>query len=53
MPDPVSKLTSYLAGHFPHRITEGEVVDLVESLRDAGYLAIGEKGAVTYELPLL
>jgi hypothetical protein len=44
------KLISYLVAYFGHKITEGEALNLVEKLHQAGHLAIGEKGTVTYRL---
>ncbi len=44
------KLISYLVAHLGHKITEAEALDLVQYLSQAGHLAIGEKGAVTYHL---
>jgi len=44
------KLVSFLVAYLGHKITETDALSLVENLRQAGYLAIGEKGAVTYHL---
>jgi len=44
------KLVSYLIAHLGHKITEAEALGLIENLCQAGYLAIDEKGAVTYHL---
>jgi hypothetical protein len=44
------KLVSFLVARFGHRITEAEVLNLVEYLGQGGHLTIGEKGTVTYHL---
>jgi hypothetical protein len=44
------KLVSYVVAFRGHKITEAQALKLVENLREAGYIAIGEKGAVTYHL---
>src|SRR5205085_9294058 len=44
------KLVSYLVAYFGHKITEPEALNLVENLEQAGYIAISEKGTVTYHL---
>src|SRR5690348_12508326 len=44
------KLISFLVAYLGHKITEAEALNVVENLRRAGRLAIGEKGAVTYRL---
>jgi hypothetical protein len=44
------KLVSFLVAQLGHKITEAEAVSLVESLSQAGHLAINEKGTVTYHL---
>lgn len=45
-----TKLVSFIIAHLGHKMTEAEVMGLVEELRQAGHLAIGERGAVTYHL---
>jgi hypothetical protein len=49
-PKDKTKLVSYLIAQLGHKITEAEALNLVERLRVAGHIAIGEKGAVTYHL---
>ena len=44
------KLLSFLIAYLGHKITETEALTLIQNLRQAGHLAIGEKGAVTYHL---
>jgi PIN domain len=44
------KLVSFLVAYLGHKITGAEASHLVENLCQAGYLAIGDKGAVTYRL---
>lgn len=44
------KLLSYLLAHLGHKLTEAEALNLVKYLSQAGHLAIGEKGAITYHL---
>lgn len=44
------KLVSFLVAHLGHKITEAEALNLVENLRQASHLVIGEKGKVTYHL---
>ncbi len=44
------KLVSFVVACLGHKITEAEALNVVEKLRRAGHLAIGEKGAVTYRL---
>jgi len=45
-----NRLVSYLVAHLGHKLSEGEVLSLIESLHQAGHLAIDEKGKVTYQL---
>jgi len=44
------KLVSFLVAYLGHKITEAEALNVVENLRRAGRLVIGEKGTVTYRL---
>jgi hypothetical protein len=45
-----NKLVSHLISHLGKKVTEAEVLRLVEMLSQAGKLAIGDKGRVTYYL---
>ena len=49
-PKNLQKLVSHLGTHLGKKITASEVPGLVESLRSDGFLAIDEKGVVTYDL---
>jgi hypothetical protein len=49
-PKKTQKLISFLVAYLGRKITEAEALNLVENLRQAGHLAIGEKGAITYHL---
>lgn len=44
------KLVSFLVAFLGNKITDGEALELVEHLKQAGHITIGEKGAVTYYL---
>ena len=44
------KLVSYLVAYLGHKITEAEALNLVKNLQQAGHIAIGEKGAITYHV---
>lgn len=44
------KLVSFVVAHLGHKITEAEALAIVESLRQAGHITLGEKGAVAYQL---
>ncbi|MSU57347.1 MAG: hypothetical protein EXS35_04055 [Pedosphaera sp.] len=44
------KLASFFVAHLGHKITDGQALDLIENLSQAGHLTIGEKGKVTYHL---
>lgn len=50
LPKNKKKLLSFLVTRLSQKITEAEALNVVENLRRAGHLAIGEKGAVTYRL---
>lgn len=43
-------LVRFLVAYFGHKITEADALSLVETLGQAGYLVIGDKGKVTYHL---
>jgi len=45
-----TRLVSFIIAHLGHKMTEAEAMKLVEELRQAGHLAISEKGAVDYYL---
>jgi len=45
-----NKLTSHLISHLGKKVTEAEVLRLIETLSRAGHLIIGDKGKVTYYL---
>jgi hypothetical protein len=45
-----NKLTSHLISHLGKKVTEAEVLQLIEMLSQAGHLVIGDKGKVTYHL---
>lgn len=44
------RLVSYLVAYFGRKITEADALALVDSLRSAGYIAIDEKGVVSYRV---
>lgn len=44
------KLVSFLIAYLGHKITEGEVLTLIENLGQAGHLFIDDKDKVTYHL---
>jgi hypothetical protein len=48
----ILKPTNRISEHplLGNKITQADVLALIENLRKAGHLAIGEKGAVTYAL---
>jgi len=43
-------LVNYLVGQLGRRITQAEALNLIESHRQSGHLAICEKGIVTYNV---
>jgi hypothetical protein len=43
-------LVRFLVAYLGHKITEADALSLVETLGQAGYLIIGDKGKVTYRL---
>ena len=47
-PKTQKRLVSHVVTHLGRKITEAEASNLVASLQQAGHVAIGEKGAVTY-----
>ena len=49
-PKNIKKLVSYLVAFFGRKITETAALNLVEKLQQAGHIAIGENGGVTYHL---
>src|SRR5258706_2872473 len=50
LPRTQKRLVSFLVARRGHKITEVESLNLVEHMRLAGHLTIGEKGAATYHL---
>lgn len=44
------KLVSFLVAFLGHKITDTEALNIVENLRGASHLAIGEKDKLTYRL---
>lgn len=45
-----NRLTSHLVSHLGKKVTEAEVLRIIETLSQAGQLVIGDKGKVTYHL---